>query len=79
MPLLHHSFLGDSSSRLNKVESLLISADDNPLDNVDSFIYPGIVINNRFSRTDHIDYIRSKVSRKLGLLRRIISCLLLQC
>ena len=64
-----------SSSRLNKVESILISADDTPLDNVDSFTYLGIVINNHFSWTDHIDYIRSKVSRKLGLLRRIKSCL----
>ena len=64
-----------SSSRLSKVGSILISADDIPLDNVDSYTYLGIVINNRFSWTDHIDYIRGKISEKLSLLRRIKSYL----
>ena len=61
-----------SSSRLSKVGSILISADDIPLDNVDSYT---IVINNRFSWTDHIGYIRGKISEKLSLLRRIKSYL----
>ena len=52
-----------SSSRLSKVGSILISADDIPLDNVDSYT---IVINNRFSWTDHIDYIRGKISESLS-------------
>ena len=52
-----------SSSRLSKVGSILISADDIPLDNVDSYT---IVINNRFSWTDHIDYIRGKISQSLS-------------
>ena len=64
-----------SSSRLSKVGSILISADDIPLDNVDAYMYLGIVINNRFSWTDHIDYIRGKISEKLSLLRRIKSYL----
>ena len=64
-----------SSSRLSKVGSILISADDIPLDNVDSYMYLGIVINNLFSWTDHIDYIRGKISEKLSLLRRIKSYL----
>ena len=64
-----------SSSRLSKVSSILISADDIPLDNVDSYTYLGIVINNQFSWTDHIDCIRGKISKKLGLLRRIKSSL----
>ena len=38
-------------------------------------MYLGIVINNRFSWTDHIDYIRGKISEKLSLLRRIKSYL----
>ena len=64
-----------SSSRLSKVGSILISADDIPLDNVDSYTYLGIVINDRFSWTDCIDYIRGKISEKLSLLRRIKSYL----
>ena len=64
-----------NSSRLSKVGSILISADDIPLDNVDSYTYLGIVINNQFSWTDHIDCTRVKISKQLGLLRRIKSCL----
>ncbi|RMX49990.1 hypothetical protein pdam_00016656 [Pocillopora damicornis] len=56
-----------SSSCLSKIGSILISADDIPLDNVDSCTYLGIVINNRFSWTDYIDYICGKISKKLGL------------
>ena len=44
---------------------------DIPLDNFDSYTNLGIVINNRFSFTDHIDYIRCSIGKKLGLLRRI--------
>ena len=51
-----------SSSCLSKIGSILISADDIPLDNVDSCTYLGIVINNRFSWTDYIDYICGKIS-----------------
>ena len=61
-----------SSFRLSKVGSIRISADDAPLDNVDSYTYLGIVINNRFSWSDHIESVRSNISKKLGLLRRII-------
>ena len=57
------------------VGSILISADDIPLDKVDSYTYLGIMINNQFSWTDHIDCIRGKISKKLGLLKRIKSCL----
>lgn len=64
-----------SSFRLSKVGSIHISVDNVPLDNVDSYTYLGIVINNRFSWSNHIDYIRGKISKKLGLLRSIKSCL----
>ena len=64
-----------SSFRLSKVGSIHISADDTPLDNVDSYTYLGIVINSRFSWSDHIESVRSNISKKLGLLRRIKSCL----
>ena len=64
-----------SSFRLSKVGSIRISADDTPLDNVHSYMYLGVVINNRFSWSDHIEPVRSKISKNLGLLRRIKSCL----
>ena len=56
--ILKNMCLVGSSSHLSKVGSILISADDIPLDNVNSYTYLAIVINNRFSWTDHFDYIR---------------------
>ena len=45
---------------------------DIPLDNVDSHTYLEILINNnRFSFTDHIDYIRGKISKKLCLFKAL--------
>ena len=63
------------SSRLNKLESIHISTDDIPLDKVDSYTYLGIVIKNQFTWNYHIDHICGKISKKLGLLRRIKFCL----
>ena len=64
-----------SSFRLSKVGSIHISADNVHLDNVECYTYLGTVINNRFSWSDHIDYICGTISKKLGLLRCIKSCL----
>ena len=62
-----------SSSHLSKGGSIQIFADDVNLDNVDSYTYLGIVINNQFTWNDHIYYICGKINKKLGLLRRIKS------
>lgn len=64
-----------SSFRLSKVGSIRIAAVDPPLDNVNSNSYLGIVINNQFSWCDHTESVHSKISKKLGLLRRMKSCL----
>jgi hypothetical protein len=45
------------------------------LDVIESFNYSGIVINRNLTWNDHIDYIKSKMNKKLGLLRRIKSYL----
>ena len=52
-----------NSFRLSKVGSIHISADYVPLDNVESYTYLGIVINDRFSWSDHIDYICGKITK----------------
>ena len=45
------------------------------LDEVSSFKYLGIVINNRLTWQDHVDQMFSKINKKLGLLKRICYCL----
>ena len=64
-----------SSQRLKKLKSISIATDDKSIERVSSFSYLGVVINNHLSWRDHIDCINNKVNKKLGLLRRIKSCL----
>lgn len=45
------------------------------LDEVSSFEYLGIVINNRLTWQDHVDQKFLKINKQLGLLKRIRYCL----
>ena len=57
--------------------NLSISFNGHPLDTASqSFHYLGIVINKNLTWNNHIDYLKSTINRKLGLLRRIKSYLL---
>ena len=60
-----------SSQRLKKLNSISITTDDKNIEEVSSFSYLGVVINNHLILQDHIHYIRNKTNKKLGLLRRI--------
>ena len=60
-----------SSQRLKKLNSISITTDDKNIEEVSSFSYLGVVINNHLILQDHIHYIRNKTYKKLGLLRRI--------
>ena len=64
-----------SSQRLNKIDSISFKVDNIDLDEVSSFKYLGIVINNRLNWQDHVDQMFSKINKKLGLLKRIRYCL----
>ena len=44
-----------SSQRLNKIDSISFKVDNIDLDEVSSFKYLGIVINNRLNWQDHVD------------------------
>ena len=68
-----------SSQRLKKLNSISITTDDKSIEEVSSFSYLGVVINNHLiSWQDHIDYISNKTNKKLELLRRIKYCLPLE-
>ena len=64
-----------SSQRLNKIDSISFKVDNMDLDEVSSFKYLGIVINNRLTWQDHVVKMFSKIDKKLGLLKRIRYCL----
>ena len=48
------------------------------LKRVAKFSYLGVVLDENLSWKDHVEYVSSKVSRRLGLLSRIQSCLTLE-
>jgi len=60
-------FIG-SGQRLNKIDFISFKVDNMDLDEVSSFKYLGIVLNNRLSCQDHVDQVFSKINKKLGLL-----------
>ena len=64
-----------SNARLSRIDSIIISADGNHLEEAQCFPYLGLVINKNLTWEDHVDHMRNKINQKLGLLRRIKSCL----
>ena len=65
-----------SSAKLRKIDSINVFSNGNLLEElVHSFPYLGLVINKNLTWEDHIDHMRCKINKKLGLLRRIKSCL----
>ena len=48
------------------------------LERVAKFSHLGVVLDENLSWKDHVEYVSSKVSRRLGLLSRIQSCLMLE-
>ena len=57
--------------KLKKAGDIQLSVKNKLLGRVQSFKYLGVVLNEHLTWSDHIDYIRSKVSQRLGILRRI--------
>ena len=64
-----------SNSRLRRIDSIVISADGKQLKEAQCFPYLGLIINQNLTWEDHIEHMRNKINKKLGLLRRIKSCL----
>ena len=56
--------------RLAKVDSFNVEAQNTELDRVYKFKYLGVVLDPWLSWNDHIDYITTKISSRLGMLRK---------
>ena len=57
--------------RLVRVSNFCITARNMPLGRVYQFKYPGVIIDPSLMWNDHIDYIASKISSRLGMLRKV--------
>ena len=57
--------------KLNTLEEFTLTIKEKELDRVNSYKYLGVIINENLSWTDHVDYIKTKVSQRLSILQRI--------
>jgi hypothetical protein len=57
--------------RLKSFGSLELSIDDHILEREDSYKYLGVIINETLYWADHIDYVRTKLAKRLGIFKRI--------
>ena len=69
------SMLFGSWQNLAKSPNFCIQLYGKTLETVAKFSYLGVVFDENLSWKDHVEYVGSKVSRRLGLLSRIRSCL----
>ena len=72
------SMLFGSWQNLAKSPNFCIQLYGKTLERVAKFSYLGVVLDENLSWKDHVEYVSSKVSRRLGLLSRIRSCLTLR-
>ena len=60
-----------SSKNQNSSREITLMIKGKQLDKVTVFKYLGVLINENLSWSDHVDYVISKVSKRLGMLQRI--------
>ena len=64
-----------SYQRITRKDSISLSCNGSPLTESESFKYLGVVIDQHLSFSNHIEHVVNKVSRKLGVFRRLRSSL----
>ena len=72
------SMLFGSWKNLAKSPNVCIQLYRKTLERLAEFSYLRVVLDENLSWKDHVEYVSSKVSRRLGLLSRIRSCLTLE-
>ena len=60
-----------SRTKLSQFNDIALVANNDRLENVTEFKYLGVTINQYLTWHDHIDQLRSKVAKRLGVLKRI--------
>ena len=66
----------DTRQRLvrQKCDETDISLNGQSIKHTDTFKYLGVVLDDTLSFNDHVDYVRMKVSKMLGMFSRIRPC-----
>ena len=58
--------------KLNSLKEVTLKIQDKKLDKVNSYKYLGVIINETLTWSDHIDYIKSKVSQRLRRIKHLL-------
>ena len=53
------------------MEEIELLVNENTIEQTDSFKYLGVQLNETMEWSNHIDYIQSKVAKRLGLVKRV--------
>ena len=64
-----------TANRLKQAQSLTVEIDQEIIERVHTFKYLGMYLDSHLSFNEHIDKVCSKVSQRIGLLRRLRHCL----
>ena len=62
-------------SRIKTDIHAVITIDNVCLQRTDSFKYLGVIINHKLNWTQHIDYVKNKISKGIGIMYRAGNCL----
>ena len=65
------SIIIGSIRKLVGISSFSLSIFDTDISSVSRFKYLGVILSSTFKRSDHVEYISSKINKNLGFLRRI--------
>ena len=60
-----------SNQRLKKVQDINIHVDQQEIENAKSFKYLGVIIKQNMCWADHVDYLCTKVSQRIGIMKRV--------
>ena len=67
-----------SPQKLNRIQNILVKAEDTCIERTQSFKYLGVTLNQSMSWADHVDAISTKINQRIGLIRRVRDVLPLQ-
>lgn len=67
-----------TNNRLRKLDSVSILLNGESIERSTSFKYLGVILDDCLSFNDHIDYIKTKVAKRLGLFKRIRSSITIE-
>ena len=62
---------GCNRQKLNGFKNISLIFDNNVIERVDTFKYLGIIFDPHLSWNNHVQYLSSNISKRIGIIRRV--------